>query len=101
MKMYLLSFDEETLTGLRLCGVEGSVVKSKEEFLQKSEEVLNNGEIGILLLTKTLSELYEKETISLKKNTSTLISEIPDINSKGKKSDSITRYVQDAVGIIV
>ncbi len=99
--MFLISSDEETLTGLRLAGIEGSLIKTEKDFSENCEAVLEDKEIGVLLITRTLSERFEKEVIELKKSGKILITEVPDINSKGQKSNSIAGYVHDAVGIIV
>ncbi len=52
MKMYLISDNIDTLTGMRLAGVEGSVVHQRAELKEALDRVLANKEIGILLLTE-------------------------------------------------
>ena len=52
MKMYLISDNIDTWTGMRLAGVEGAVVHEKEELKAEIDKVLADQEIGILLLTE-------------------------------------------------
>ena len=52
MKMYLISDNIDTWTGMRLAGVEGAVVHEKAELKQELDKVLADKEIGIVLLTE-------------------------------------------------
>lgn len=101
MKMFLFSADEDTLTGLRLAGVEGVQIGSADSLLENAKIVLQRGDIGILLVTRTLSLQYPQEILDLKKNQTLLVTEIPDMANLTTQSDSITRYVRDAIGINV
>ena len=51
MKMYLISDNVDTLTGMRLVGVEGVVVHEKNELTDALNFVVNSKDIGIVLLT--------------------------------------------------
>ena len=52
MKMYLISDNIDTWTGMRLAGVEGAVVPEKEELKAELDKVLADKTIGIVLLTE-------------------------------------------------
>ena len=52
MKMYLISDNIDTWTGMRLAGVEGAVVHGKEELKAELDKVLADKTIGIVLLTE-------------------------------------------------
>ena len=52
MKMYLISDNVDTLTGMRLAGVEGAVVHEREELKNELDKVLADKSIGIILLTE-------------------------------------------------
>ena len=54
MKMYLISDNIDTWTGMRLAGVEGAVVHEKQELKAEIDKVLADKEIGILLLTEKI-----------------------------------------------
>ena len=53
MKMYLISDNVDTLTGMRLAGVDGIVVHERDELKEAIEKAMSDPEIGIVLLTGT------------------------------------------------
>ncbi|MGN0468993.1 MAG: V-type ATP synthase subunit F [Acutalibacteraceae bacterium] len=97
--MFLLSSDSDTLTGMRLAGIEGVLVKNQEEFDEAVAYALSDKSIGILLVTKTVSDEFAEGVLQLKKNNRILVTQIPDMKNPTVPGNSITRYVQDAVGI--
>lgn len=99
--MYLLSSDEDTLTGMRLAGIDGSLVRTEQEFIDAAQQAQENPEIGILLIAVTLGEQYPQQVVELKKNSKILVTQIPDMIHPTASGDSITRYVRDAIGISV
>lgn len=101
MRMYLLSSDEDTLTGFRLAGVEGELAKSEPELRSAFEALEKDETVGIVLVTRTLSANYRSVILEKKKSARLLITEIPDMKSPDAGIDSITSYVRDAVGIQV
>ena len=48
MKMFLISDNIDTCTGMRLAGVEGVVVHERDELKDALEKAIANKEIGIL-----------------------------------------------------
>ena len=58
MKMYLISDNIDTVSGMRLAGVEGAVVHEKQELQQELDKVLADKEIGIVLLTEKFGEKF-------------------------------------------
>ncbi|MBA3061453.1 MAG: ATP synthase subunit F, partial [Atribacteria sp.] len=56
MKVFILSDNTHTLTGMRLSGVEGVVVHEREEILKELAKVKEKRDIGILLITELLVE---------------------------------------------
>lgn len=79
MKFYLISDNVDTQMGLRLAGIEGCVVESKDAFLMQLENTLKDDSVGILLLTSIVYD-YDRETLDdLKlKRSLPLIIEISD-----------------------
>lgn len=79
MKMYLISDNIDTLTGMRLAGVEGEVVHGRREAKQAVEKILEDKDLGILLLTEKLSfeipELVDDIKLNRKQP---LLVEVPD-----------------------
>ena len=101
MRMYLLSSDEDTLTGFRLAGVEGTLVENEEALRTAFDFARKEETVGIVLVTRSLSTAYPNAVLEEKKRTGLLITEIPDMKNPDAGTDSITAYVRDAVGIQV
>lgn len=100
MKMYLISDNSDTYTGMRLAGVEGSVVKSREELKAELEKVFARDDIAVLLLTEKFGrefpDMIDKVKLDHKEP---LIVEIPDRHGTGRSKDFITSYVSQAIGL--
>lgn len=100
MKMFLISDNIDTLTGMRLAGVEGVVVHEKTEIKQAIDKVLADKEIGIVLLTEKFGNEYPELINSVKlEHKFPLFIEIPDRHGTGRKPDFITAYVNEAIGL--
>lgn len=100
MQMYLISDNIDTLTGMRLAGVEGSVVHDKQELKNVLDTVMNNKEIGIVLLTEKFGRDYPEIINDIKLTYKLpLVIEIPDRHGTGRKPDFITSYVNEAIGL--
>ena len=54
MKFFLISDNIDTLTGLRLVGIEGKVVHTRHDFLSLLENKMRDPEIAIILVTTKL-----------------------------------------------
>ena len=50
MKMYLISDNVDTYTGMRLAGVDGVVVHERGELYEALQNVIKDKEVGIVLL---------------------------------------------------
>lgn len=101
MRMYLLSSDDDTLTGFRLAGVEGTLVENEEALKAAFGFARKEKTVGIVLVTRSLSAAYPSVILEEKKRAGLLITEIPDMKNPTAGTDSITAYVRDAVGIQV
>lgn len=100
MKMYLISDNIDTLTGMRLAGVEGIVVHERNELKAELDKVLEDREIGIVLLTEKFGRNFPDLINEVKLNYShKLFVEIPDRHGTGRKPDFITSYVNEAIGL--
>ena len=100
MKMYLISDNIDTQTGMRLAGVDGVVVHEREELRTALETALADKEIGILLLTEKFGREFPEiiDNVKLERRLP-LIVEIPDRHGTGRKPDFITSYVNEAIGL--
>ena len=100
MKMFLISDNIDTQTGMRLAGVSSVVVHTKQEVIQAINKALEDREIGILIVTEKLGKLVPELLDEIKMTrTMPLIVEVPDRHGSDKGNDPITRYIRDAVGI--
>ena len=100
MKMYLISDNVDTLTGMRLAGVEGEVVHGRKETKQAVEKILEDKHLGILLITEKLSfeipEIIDDIKLNRKRP---LLVEIPDRHGSAKIGETIDGYVSEAIGV--
>ena len=102
MKMFLISDNVDTQTGMRLAGVEGVVVHEREELYDTLQKTLADKEIGIILLTEKFGKEFPDilEDVRLNHKLPLLI-EIPDRHGDSDIGDSITTYIREAVGISI
>ncbi|MCI8333434.1 MAG: ATP synthase subunit F [Lachnospiraceae bacterium] len=100
MKMYLISDNMDTCTGMRLAGVEGSVVSGKDELKAALDRVMADKEIAIVILTEKFGREYPEliDEVRLSRSLPLLI-EIPDRHGTRREENFITSYVNEAVGL--
>lgn len=86
MKMYLISDNVDTYTGMRLAGVDGIVVHEQDELKQALERVLEDKSIGIVLLTEKFGREFPAiiDTFRLERKMPLLV-EIPEPARNGTK----------------
>ncbi len=100
MQLYVISDNHDTLVGLRLAGIDGVVVHTAAEVRSALMAAIDNSEIGIVLMTEKLVALSPDLVYDLKLHRQRpLIVEIPDRHGSGRSSESITRYIRDAIGV--
>ena len=97
MKMYLISDNVDTYTGMRLAGVDGVVVHERDELKQALEKVLSDPTVGIVLLTEKFGQEFP-DIFRLERKMPLLI-EIPDRHGTGRQKDFITSYITEAIGL--
>ena len=100
MKMYLISDNVDTLTGMRLAGVDGVVVHERNELREAIENAMTDKTVGIIRLTekfgREVPDLIDEIRLE---HTMPLLIEIPDRHGTGRKEDFITSYVNEAIGL--
>lgn len=100
MKFYVISDNIDTCIGMRMTGIEGTVVHEEEEVLSALKTAFADKEIGIVLMTKKLIDMCSEIVFDYKLNNKRpLIVEIPDRHATSQISDTISRYIREAVGI--
>ena len=115
MRYFVISDNSDTLTGLRLAGIEGVLCRTREETLGAIAQAEQDESIGILLINEKLSALCPDRVDALKRTAMRpdrvdalkrtamrpLLVEIPDRHHTHRAPDSITRYIREAIGIKV
>lgn len=100
MKFYLISDNVDTEAGLRLVGIEGSIVHERRAFLELLETKMKDDTIGIILITTKLIEMCPDVISEIKlKQRKPLIVEIPDRHGESKIGETIDKYVSEAIGV--
>ncbi|MGN0667372.1 MAG: V-type ATP synthase subunit F [Huintestinicola sp.] len=100
MKFFLISDNIDTVIGMRLAGIEGVVVHEREETIKALDDAMDDKSVAIILMTGKLTELIEDVVNDYKQNRpSPIIAEIPDRHASVDVTSSISRYVQEAIGI--
>lgn len=100
MKMFVISDNIDTKTGMRLAGVDGVVVHNLDEVTKALDIAINDQTIGIVLITEKLAAMLPERIATLKISLSRpLLIEIPDRHGSYKDGDYITRYIRDAIGL--
>lgn len=100
MKFYLISDNIDTQMGMRLSGVEGVVVHTAEETAKALDEAMEMQDVGVILMTEIAVKQIRDKVYDYKLNRKIpLIVEIPDRHATSKISDTISKYLSEAVGI--
>ena len=100
MQSYLISANLDTFVGMQMAGIEGIVLHEKDEIIEKIKELKKDPGIGIIIITEKIGFLIPDEVniIKLSKERP-LVVEIPDRHGFRKGSDSILKYVKEAIGL--
>lgn len=100
MKFFLISDNVDTLTGMRLAGINGVIVHNREEVLSKLNEVSNDSEIGIILVTELLANMVEEEIKNIRLDSRRpIVTIIPDRHGERRQKDYITNYIKESIGV--
>lgn len=100
MKCFLISDNVDTLMGMRLAGIDGVHAGGQEEVLESLDKAAADNDTAVIFVTKKLADMCRDE-ISERKLTlrRPLIVEIPDRHGDSHISETLSRYVSDAVGM--
>lgn len=106
MRIYLISDNVDTLTGMRLAGVLGTVVHEREALeaclaeLLAETEAGSQEQTGIVLVTEKVYDLAPDLIDPIKQTRKfPLIVVIPDRHGSSRGENSITAYVKESIGI--
>ena len=100
MKMYLISDNIDTCTGMRLAGIEGAVVHEKEELKAELNRAMADKDIAVVVLTEKFGQEFPEVIAEARQVRSLpLLIEIPDRNGTTSGENFITSYVNEAIGV--
>lgn len=100
MRFFLISDNVDTQVGMRMAGIEGVVVHEAEEVHAALSDAMEQPDVAVILMTEHLVSLCRELVDDLKLHRSRpLIVEIPDRHATSNISDTISRYIEEAVGI--
>jgi V/A-type H+-transporting ATPase subunit F len=100
MKSFLISDNKDTWVGMKLAGIDGTIVHTREEVLYAVRNAMKDDEIGLLILTEKAVDQVREEFMELKlKCKKPLLIEIPDRHGSSRPDNMITNYIRDSVGI--
>lgn len=100
MKFYLISDNTDTLMGMRLAGIEGVLAHESDEVIKQLEKAMNDKDVAIILMTKKLIDLCKDKVYELKLNCpKPLIVEISDRHGDSRVTQTISEYINDAIGL--
>lgn len=100
MKSYLISDNRDTALAFRLAGISNCIVHQKQEIIKLFNSLIEDENIGIIILTEIIMDKIKQEVEYVKSNRNKpLIIEIPDRHGSKKEQGNITKYIRDSVGI--
>ena len=100
MRFFAVSDDRDTLTGLRLAGIEGQLASDRREVLAEVERVRSDDSIAVLLMGEGCAAMVPEIVTELKLSSANpLLVVIPGSNGSSREPDSITRLIREAIGI--
>ena len=100
MRAFCISDNTDTVIGMRLAGIEGTVLHHRAEILQKLDELIHDDSIAIILMTTKSIEQVGDVVSDYKLNMpKPLIVEIPDRHGSGNIGETIDSYISEAIGV--
>ncbi len=100
MRCFLISDNIDTQMGMRLAGVEGVIVHTREETLSALSKAMHTDGVAVVLITEKLAALCAAEVQELKMHTpQPLLVTIPDRHGTSDMTAAISRYLAETVGI--
>lgn len=100
MKAFIISDNHDTLVGMRLAGIQGTLVHTGEEAFHAVELALRRKDVAILAITEKAAALIPDVIRSLREHGELpLVVEIPDRFGTSRGPDFLTRYVEEAIGV--
>lgn len=100
MKIYLISDNIDTQTGFRLIGIDSIVVHELDEFKKALDNILDDKNIGVLLVTEKHAQKY-RDLLDEKRvdKKIPLVVVIPDRHGSTREKNFVTCCINNVMGI--
>lgn len=101
MKAYIISDNNDSLEGMKMAGIDGVVVRSREDALSRLNYARKQGNIGIIIFTERAADFIREELEAMRaaRTADALIVEIQDRHGSRKGSDRIAKYMKESIGL--
>ncbi|MDR1663893.1 MAG: V-type ATP synthase subunit F [Clostridiales bacterium] len=100
MRIFLLSDNVDTLTGMRLVGVDGALTHTREELAAELEKVLRARDVGVLAISEKIFNANQDLLAPvMDMRGKALIVAIPDRHGTSRQKDFLSHYVREAIGV--
>lgn len=100
MRFFVISNETDTLTGMRLAGMEGAMVSDRRSLEEHIEKVCADENIAVLLITENCASFAPDIINKLKlSGERPLVTVIPGSHGSQLPPDSITRLIREAIGV--
>jgi V/A-type H+-transporting ATPase subunit F len=97
---YTIIGDEDAVLGFGMVGVKGSIAESPAEAEEAFKSILEDREVGIVIITERVAELIRPQVDRfIFTHTFPLIVEIPDRKGRITGKSGIREMVNEAIGI--
>ena len=99
MRSYCLCESQETLTAMRLGGIEGKLIHSDEEAKSLIDQLIKDSQIALIMVSENIHNRIKPYIMPIKLACKhTLIIQIPETDGL-KDKDYIMKYIKNSIGL--
>lgn len=100
MRAFIISDNLDSLLGMQIAGVQGTIAKDREDTLRVLRSIRRDKNIGLIIVTEKIGKLISEEAKKMKMSKAMpLIVEIPDRNGSSKAEHYIEDSIKEAIGV--
>ena len=100
MRAYVISDNTDTVMGMRLAGIEGEVVKGREETAARLDTLIQTDDFAMIVVILKAIEEVSDIVLNHKMNLAKpLIVEIPDRHGSGNIGEAMNKCISEAIGV--